>query len=79
MTMDQIQTVVGLQLGRAEVPPEARIIEDLGAESMDVVGIVAAVEDKYRIVIAEEEVPTIHTVRDLYDLASERVAHAGAR
>lgn len=72
MTIDEIQTLVGLQLGKADIPPDARIIEDLDAESVDVVGIVAAVEDKYRIVIAEEEVPAIRTVRDLFELAQGR-------
>ena len=72
MTISDIQTLVGRQLGQTNVPPDAHFVEDLNAESMDLVGIVAAVEDTFAIVIDEEEVPGIHTTRELFALAQAR-------
>ena len=63
---EEIADLVGLQLGLEGVSPQARIIEDLGAESADVMNIVAAVEDKYGVSIAEETIPDIRTVLDLH-------------
>ncbi len=42
-------------------------MSDLGAESADLVNLIAAVEDKYDIVVGEEELPDLRTVRDLFE------------
>lgn len=65
-TLEEIQGMVGLQLGRRAVQAGDRIVEDLGAESVDVVNIIASVEDRYQIAIEEEELPEIVTVGDLH-------------
>ena len=70
--LEDIAKMVALQLGRASVEPEQRIIEDLGAESIDVVNIVARVEERYRISIDEMELVDVVTVRDLFDCARAR-------
>ncbi len=72
--LDDICKTVGLVLGRKNVAPSDRIVEDLGAESSDVLNIVVTVEEKYGISIKEEEVPSIHTVTDLHELVCGRVA-----
>jgi acyl carrier protein len=46
---------------------EDRLIEDLGAESIDLVTVVAVIEETYLIIIDEERLPLIRTVRDLAD------------
>jgi acyl carrier protein len=74
VTIEDIQTVVAVQLGRKRVPPDARIIEDLGAESLDVVNIVAALEERYGILIEEVELPDLVTVADLHACVRSRVA-----
>ena len=43
------------------------LASDLGAESADLVNLVAAVEDKYGIEIGEDELADLETVRDLFD------------
>ncbi len=68
MTIDEIKTVVALQLGLKDVSPEDRIVEDLGAESADVMNIVAALEDKYQITVDEPELQNVGTVSDLHEL-----------
>lgn len=68
VTIEDIQTLVGLQLGRRKVSAQDRLLEDLGAESADIVNIIATVEDKYRISLEEADISRVRTVRDLYDL-----------
>lgn len=73
VTIEEIGKIVAVQLGVRKVSQADRIVEDLGAESADVVNIVAAVEDKYAITIDEEAVPDIVTVGDLVELVRGRV------
>ena len=50
MKIDEIRDLVAVQLGVRRVAAVDRLVEDLGADSADVVNLVAAVEDKYDIV-----------------------------
>lgn len=74
VTVEEIQRLVAGVLGLKRVAADDLILEDLGAESADVVGIVAAVEERYGVVIAERELPGIRSVADL----AARVGAAGA-
>ncbi len=65
--IDDIRSLVRLQLGVRQVGADDHLASDLGAESADVVNLIAAVEDKYGLEIAEEELADIRTVRDLYE------------
>jgi len=65
-TLDDVRRLVERQLGRRHVRPGDRIVEDLGAESLDVVNLVAAAEDDYGVEIGEEELADVHTVADLH-------------
>lgn len=77
VTLEDIQSVVALHLGRRRVSPGDRILEDLGAESVDVVNIIATVEERYRITIEEVELPDIRTVADLFERVRDRRGGAG--
>ena len=72
MTIEEIQSLVCLQLGLKRAGAEDHLVSDLGAESADLVNLVATVEDKYGIAIAEDEIPDIRTVRDLYERIRDR-------
>lgn len=67
MKMEDIQLLVGLQLGIRQVAPDDRLMEDLGAESSDIVNIIAATEDKYKISLMQLDFSKIRTVQDLYE------------
>ena len=67
VSLDDIRSLVRLQLGLARVGADDELVSDLGAESADVVNLVAAVEDRYGIVVGEEELPGLKTVRDLFE------------
>jgi acyl carrier protein len=68
VTLADLKTVVGLQLGRSNIDETARFVEELGAESADILNIVLAVEDRYHVHIADDEMSEVHTTFDLYNL-----------
>lgn len=61
---DEVKKIICEQLGVEEsaVTPEARFIEDLGADSLDTVELIMAFEDKFDIEIPDEEAEKLTTV-----------------
>lgn len=57
-----------------KVTEEARFIEDLGADSLDIIEIVMAFEELFGIEITDDETDNIVTVKDAIDLMESRVA-----
>lgn len=74
VTLDEVRDLVALQLGRRTVGSGDRLVEDLGAESLDVVNAVAAAEDRYDVTIEEEALADLRTVADLYEAVRVRLA-----
>jgi len=66
---DEVRELVARQLGRHDVGLDDRLIEDLGADSIDAVTLVAIVEETYGIMVDEERVSLLRTVRDLAEEA----------
>ena len=66
--LEEVSRTVGLVLGRRQVTADQRLIEDLGAESADILNIMVTLEQKYGVKIDETEMTTVATVRDLYHL-----------
>jgi acyl carrier protein len=67
---EEIVRAISRQLGISSVKSEHLLIEDLGAESVDLVSIIAVINDKLRIAIDESELLDVRTVADLLELAS---------
>ena len=67
VTIEEVGTLVRMQLGRRKVSAEDRLMEDLGAESADIVNIIATAEDKFHVSFDEADIPRIRTVQNLYD------------
>ena len=65
--LDDIKEVVVEQLGVSadEVKEDAKFVDDLGADSLDVVELVMALEEKFYIEIPDDEAEKIRTVRDV--------------
>ena len=68
-----IQKLVKLQLGARDVSESSRLIEDLRAESVDIVNLAVSVEQRYGIMVKESELAQIKTVGDLYTLVQSRL------
>ena len=62
-----------LDLHQHDVTPESLVGADLGAESLDKVDIVMAVEDEFEIEILDSELARLSTVQDWIDLATDKV------
>ena len=65
----RVKEIVCEQLGvsEEEVTPEASFIEDLGADSLDIVELVMALEEEYEMEISDEDAEKIKTVKDVID------------
>ncbi len=66
-TLDEkVKKIIIDQLGvdEAEVTPEAKFIDDLGADSLDTVELVMALEEEFGIEIPDEDAEKIATVQD---------------
>ena len=63
----RVKEIVCEQLGvsEGEVTPDASFIEDLGADSLDIVELVMALEEEYEMEISDEDAEKIKTVQDI--------------
>ena len=66
---DEVKEVIVEQLNVSpdEVKPEAKFVEDLGADSLDVVEMIMALEEKFEIEIPDSDAEKIQTVQDVVD------------
>lgn len=68
-TLERISKVVveRLKVSEDEVTPEASFVDDLGADSLDVVDLVIGFEDEFEIQIPDEDAGNIQTVQQAVD------------
>lgn len=73
--IERVRRLVSDQLGvdPAEMKPEASILEDLGADSLDVVELVMAMEEAFDIEISDEEAEEMRTIGDVEQYITTRV------
>lgn len=71
---DDVKSIIVEQLGvkAEEVTPEASFIDDLGADSLDTVELVMALEEKFGIEIPDEDAEKITTVGDAIKYIEEK-------
>ena len=63
-----------LEVDPTEVKPEANFANDLGADSLDTVELVMALEEEFDIEIPDEDAEAITTVQASVDFISEKLA-----
>ena len=61
---NQVREIVVKQLGVSaeEVVPEASFVDDLGADSLDIVALLMALEEEFEVEIPDEEAEKIQTI-----------------
>jgi acyl carrier protein len=74
--LDDVREVIVDKLGvdPEKVVPEARFIEDLGADSLDTVELIMGLEDKFGLEITDEEAEKIRTVQDAINFIQSKQA-----
>ena len=71
---ERVKKIIAEQLGveEDEVTPEASFVEDLGADSLDTVELVMALEEEFGIEIPDEDAEKILTVVKALDYIKEK-------
>jgi len=71
---EKIKAVIIEQLNitEEECVPDAAFIDDLGADSLDIVELIMAMEDNFGIDISDDDLVKIRTVQDIIDYIKER-------
>jgi acyl carrier protein len=71
----RVKKIVAEQLGVAEsdIKAESAFVDDLGADSLDTVELVMALEDEFEMEIPDEEAEKITTVQNAIDYAKANI------
>ena len=67
-TLDEVRRVVAVELGVKQVGGDDRLVDDLGVESMDLVSILSAIEDRWGVDAQQADLSQVATVADLHEL-----------
>lgn len=72
---ERIKEIIADQLGveAEKITPEAKFVDDLGADSLDVVELIMAFEEEFGIEIPDEDAEKIQTVGDVINYLKEKV------
>lgn len=75
-TEERVKRVIAevLQVDESAVGAEKQIISDFGADSLDQIELVMAMEDEFEIEIEDEDAEQIETVQQAIDYINRRVA-----
>ncbi len=74
-SQDRVKEIIVEQLGVSpeQVKPEGRFIDDLGADSLDTVELIMALEEEFNVEIPDDEAEKMVTVGDAMNYLKEHV------
>ena len=74
---EKIKSIIAEQLGvkAEEVTPQASFIDDLGADSLDTVELIMALEEEFNVEIPDEDAEKMTTVGDAIKYIEEKTAN----
>lgn len=75
MTIDKVKKLVASQLNVAEdkITENSRLIEDLGADSLDVMEMLMALEDEFGISISDDETAKMKTIAGVVSVIESKL------
>ena len=73
-TFDKVAGLIAEQLGKdkSEIRLDSDIVKDLGADSLDVVQMLMALEDEYGITVSEDDAAGLKTVGDIVNIIDKK-------
>lgn len=76
MVLDKVKSLLSSQLGIKEerIQPKSRILEDLGADSLDLVELLMTLEDEFNVTVSDEEAIKLKTVEDIVKIIEQTQA-----
>lgn len=75
MTIDKVKQLVASQLSKPveKITEESRLIEDLGADSLDIMEMLMVLEDEFNISIMDEEVEQMKTIAGVVKVVESKL------
>ena len=72
---ERLRKIIAEQLGvsEEEVVPEASFIDDLNADSLEMVDLIISLEEEFGIQVSDEDAEKIKTVKDAVDYLNDRL------
>lgn len=73
MVFEKIRALLSEQLDieEEEITMESKLAEDLGADSLDVVDLIMAIEDEFEVEVLDEDIEKVVTVGDIVNYVSD--------
>lgn len=70
MIIEKVKELVAEQLGISKdtILPESNIIDDLGADSLDVIEMLMTLEDEYGITIPDDQINQVRTIAQICEM-----------
>jgi acyl carrier protein len=72
---ERVKEIIAEQLGleKDDIQPEASFIDDLGADSLDIVEMIMTIEDEFDVEISDEDAEKIISVQDAINYISDKL------
>ena len=70
---DKVKKIIAekLSVDLEEVVPDASFVDDLGADSLDLVELIMSMEEEFDVEISDEDAEKITTVKDAFDYVAK--------
>jgi len=73
MIFEKVRDIIAAQLDidPATITLESRLVDDLKADSLDIVELIMDLEQEFDVEIPDEELPNVHTIGDIVERLAE--------